>query len=796
MKQTSNYGLNIFEGSEAPDKDYINANNEKIDTVLKAASTHNHDGVNSNKINASNVVFDKGETTLTSTDLNSAIQEVFTEADNKIVWGSNIIGKASDNTNDPQKRLPDLKSEFTTERSSYINRMGTAVDFKISTGMPSAYNATLENIAEAIENTQIPGITANAADIVSGLPFINKYGLTDAGTVTLNTTAKTLTPSNTSAISITKGFYSNKITIPGFGVENPARYIMEGKTIAGVAGTLKPTDDSGWNPQNAILKTKLTATSANNCFYKALPTTLNGQFAVSKCPDIVAPSNAPSLVKAFDGSSLFIFGQGGVIPYKADMTPVAGVPGVYYNSSHGNPLYNPYTNKPLFYVSNRINGADGTYHKYAVTASSTQVTMIDLFSANCNQPTTYTKTYSSNFVPVDIMVYDNKTPYTIAAGYKEFAIIIGKYTDTGRYGYITICFGGPSDTTASISNIVDLKPGAYFYPRTGELGQYVRLDCGTAFGTQNGYVFTGTAFMETHNLTQNQTQLATVKVKVRNTSATNSVINFKTVSKTSHTYDTKVDAVQKTYSWTISATKSITSQTYATYEFTYDSSLNDFRIDVASGSVEICEVNVEGTDGAYYNILTDSRYYAGTNMKPITSTILNGAVFHVWGVTTYDNTTCTSYLIFQDYNLYTNQPNPYALTIFNETETVGYVVKKVTDMNITYKTTSSNPSNCKYYPYSLFSYAQPMKNSIVFVSSYANQNVVQSSSSNYSWPLNKRRVISAYWDVNNNEIAINNSLGNSTSYKAFRPLYYDANACVVGIEQECTPQMFTYIVYN
>lgn len=797
MKQTSNYGLNIFEGSEIPNKDYINANNQKIDTVLKEASTHNHDGVNSQKINALNVVFDKGETTLTSTDLNSAIQEVFTEADNQITWGSGIIGKASDSINDPQKRLPDLKAEFITERSSYINRMGTAVDFSISTGMPSAYNATIEDIAEAIENTQIPRITATASDIVAGIPFINKYGLTDTGTVPYNGNAQNLTPSHTSAINITKGFYGHSMTIPGFGVTDPQKYIMENKNIAGVTGTLKQLDESGWNPQDTILKTKLTTTSPNNCFYKSLSTAINGQCAVSKCPDMVAPSGASDKVKAYDGTSLFIFDTkttpARIVPYKADMTTISNMygPEVDYNSDPGDPLYNPYTNKPLLYVSNRINGADGTYHKYCLATSSTQVTIIDLLSSNSAAPTTYSKTYTS-FTPLDIMVYDNKNPYTMVAGYKEYAIVIGKHTDTGRYGYMIVTFGGPSDTSVTIGNIIDYKPGAYYFPRCGDVTQYVRVDGGSSFGTQSGYVITGSAFIETRNLSQNQTQLAHAKIKVRNTSATNSVINFKTVAKTSHTFDYKVDAIQKNYSWSISTTKSITSQTYSVVEITYDSSLYDFRIDVASGSVEISEVNIEGTDGVYYNILTDNRYYCG-DMKPISSTILNGTVFYVWGVSRYDNTTCTSYLMFHDFNLYTNQGSPTAATGFDDTEGISYLVKKISDMNITYKTASSNPIDGKYYPYSLFSYVQPMKDSIVFVSSYANQSVIQSSSSNYSWPLNKRRVISVYWDVNNSAIAINNSLGNSTSYKAFRPLYYDSNACVIGIEQECTPQMFTYI---
>ena len=53
--KTPNIGLTLFERGDRPDNELFNGNNLLIDTALHEASTHTHNGINSAKIQATDV---------------------------------------------------------------------------------------------------------------------------------------------------------------------------------------------------------------------------------------------------------------------------------------------------------------------------------------------------------------------------------------------------------------------------------------------------------------------------------------------------------------------------------------------------------------------------------------------------------------------------------------------------------------------------------------------------------------------------------------------------------------------
>ena len=265
MAQTPNLKLNLFNGSDKPNYELFNDNNLKIDEVLNNAKTHNHDGINSSKIKATNVVFNSGDTTLNANNLEDAVKEVFTEADNKITWITNAIGKTSTGVSNPDIKADEIKADFDTAREKYLNNVKNYTLFNLN-GYSVNSTSSINDVAEAINNTTFKEATATKDDMLTSAHGITKNGIVEYGTIEPidYLMAK---PSAERAVTIDKGMYK-ELFLPAMSVDNPAFHIKKGKSILGIQGMLLDHGSNGWDIGESIPKNKLDTLNTNSIFYK------------------------------------------------------------------------------------------------------------------------------------------------------------------------------------------------------------------------------------------------------------------------------------------------------------------------------------------------------------------------------------------------------------------------------------------------------------------------------------------------------------------------------------------------
>ncbi|WP_302569753.1 hypothetical protein [uncultured Clostridium sp.] len=264
--KTQNYKLNLFDRGEKPDNELFNENNRIIDNALYEAYTHTHDGINSAKIKATDVKFSNYDTSLTATNIEDAVKEVFSVANRKIDWIVNSIGRTTDGFNNPDRRVNEIEDDFSRGRQAYIDNLRNAPLFSSTTKIDA--NSSIEDLTKAVNTTYFKDATADASDIVSGSSFYTKYGVCQNGTMTSNGEVDVY-PTGYSDTVIRKGGYV-KLNLKGFGVDDPAAYIKKGKTIFGVTGRFESDNPTGWNVGDSIAKDKLTTTNTDTCFIKTM----------------------------------------------------------------------------------------------------------------------------------------------------------------------------------------------------------------------------------------------------------------------------------------------------------------------------------------------------------------------------------------------------------------------------------------------------------------------------------------------------------------------------------------------
>lgn len=267
MAQTPNLKLNLFNGNDKPNYELFNDNNMKIDEVLNNAKTHNHDGVNSSNIKATSVTFNSGDTTLSSNNLEDAVKEVFTEADNKITWITNAIGKTSNNQSNPDIKADEIKADFDTAREKYLENVKNYTLFNMN-GYFVNSTSSINDIAEAISNTTFKEATATKDDMLVTSHGITKSGIIEYGTIE-PIDYLMVKPDTYKDQTISKGMYK-QLFLPAFPEENPALFIRKGCSILGVNGILSEHGSNGWDVGDNILKTKLDIINTNSVYSKQL----------------------------------------------------------------------------------------------------------------------------------------------------------------------------------------------------------------------------------------------------------------------------------------------------------------------------------------------------------------------------------------------------------------------------------------------------------------------------------------------------------------------------------------------
>lgn len=368
MAQTPNLKLNLFNGSDKPNYELFNDNNEKIDTILNNAKTHNHDGINSSKIKATSVVFNSGDTTLQANNLEDAVKEVFTEADNKITWITNAIGKTSSGVSNPDIRVDEIKADFDAARDKYLDNVKRYTLFNLN-GYSVASNSSINDIAEAISNTTFKNATATKDDMLTTAHGVTKNGIVEYGTIE-PIDYLMIKPNTYSEQKISKGMYKQLYLVP-FTVDNPALHIKKGCNILGIQGMLSDHGSNGWDVEDDISKSKLTTLNTNGAYFSKKG---DGYGAYSSLKNPVSISNGNG---GYITVQHFKYTDNGIACYTPDLKQYVTISITAIDpdfASSGSLQKNYITTKRMFKVFKQKDSL------YAAIALTKKVYIVELFS--------------------------------------------------------------------------------------------------------------------------------------------------------------------------------------------------------------------------------------------------------------------------------------------------------------------------------------------------------------------------------------------------------------------------------
>lgn len=406
MAQTPNLKLNLFNGSDKPNYTLFNDNNKKIDDVLNNARTHNHDGVNSSKIKATNVVFNNGDTTLQANNLEDAVKEVFIEADNKINWITNAIGRTSNDVSNPEIKVDEIKADFDIARKKYLENIKSYTLFNIN-GYPVNSNSSINDIAEAINNTTFKNATATKDDMLDTAHGITKKGIVEYGTIhpIEYLAAK---PDTYSETRISKGMYKQLLLVP-FSVKNPALHIKKGCNILGIQGLLSSHGSNGWDVGEDISKTKLNKINTDGAYFRKKG---DGMAVYSSLKEPVTIPNSNS--GGFITVQHFRLTSNTIECYTSDLKQFVSI-NINFDydiTNSGSVQKNPTTTKTMFKVFKQKDAL------YAAIAYSQRVFILELLNKKVvyKYPVSISSSVSLDFNVSEIMVPDetNLDIYNIA----------------------------------------------------------------------------------------------------------------------------------------------------------------------------------------------------------------------------------------------------------------------------------------------------------------------------------------------------------------------------------------------
>ena len=744
--QTPNLKLNIFEGSERPDKNLFNENNQKIDAILKTASTHTHDGVNAAKISAKNVVFNNGETTLKAINLEDAVKEVFTEADNKITWITNAIGTTLvGNLSDPDKRFDEINTDFIASRTKYRDDMSKVTGFIVATGLPDA-SASIEEISTAIDNTVIDGVTATKHDIISGITSVTKYGVVEEGSLGLMTQDKLVYPSKDEEIIIDRGLYNN-IELAGFGQQFPERLIRKGKNILGIDGILEERGSNGWDIGESIEKRKTDVLNLREAYMKPLLTNGDATFSL---PYEVLISNIDTqhyLASSYTNTQVDVK----CFSHDFRRSVVIGIPTLSFMSFKKN----MYTNRPLFYVG-RYDDTNIKY-QYAVCVGNTTT------SANENvvgsevviyNLTDKSRMYRRTFT--DINIIDIIYPEPSKSAFNNSIVLIGRKPNN-NYVYITIAIKADGKGYAHFKEQpnTDLFVGTrgkdiYLLPNytvtTSTYDKDEECNCMINSATKESILYENDALVFNNMHT---TSSLTLKLKSVNATDQYKILDINGLTITSGSITGAKDVILN-----------ISNRTY-------------FSIVCSKGKLFVQDVLDNGQS------IFKPYIYELEPLKQISFNELDNKPIVLWGQTIYDGNInkCDSVLIVDN-----------TLELFDGSSANNCIhVSKVELNNFNlvnnYRTMLNGCVSTNW------GYGQ---DNMLF-SNYLDALDYRASAAGAKWYRHHRDLIKlSYKGLSIGYTLEVTKMQTGISYKPFRPCFIDSSNRVMGIERSCTPDKFEY----
>ena len=444
MSTTPNLKLNLFNGNDRPNHELFNENNQIIDNILVKASTHDHDGVNSAKIKATNVVFNSTDTTLSANNLEDAVKEVFQEADSKIQWITDTIGTTSSGVSNPDAKVDEILSDFQSAKQTYLENMKKATIFKVQGTLPSS-NASIKEINDAINNTTYKDATGTSDDIVAGYTAIDKYGVPVTGTIN-DQTQTIIMPNSSKDVVFKKGAYQT-FSLMGFGTENPEVHIRKGCNILGVQGLLSEHGSNGWDIGEYIHNSKLTQIHKDSCYLKELlhsnyigNSTARSSFVSVKYPITITVGNKSIIAQHFK-----VTAKGELIAYTSNFRDyVIKSINDLATSTYGTLSRNPYTNQ------NGIQIVQHPHASYIISLNNGYIVIVNLSTFN----TVYSQRILDGSLFGMVVNKDNKTNLSKV-------VIYGKYN--GNYYSTVIKSTNTEDTNATWSSITYvLGPDIYY----------------------------------------------------------------------------------------------------------------------------------------------------------------------------------------------------------------------------------------------------------------------------------------------------------------------------------------------
>lgn len=759
MATTSNLKLNLFNGNDRPNHELFNKNNEIIDNILITAKTHNHDGLNSEKIKATNVVFNNNDTTLKANNLEDAVKEVFQEADSKIQWITDTIGKTSSGVSNPDIKVEELKADFETARDTYLENMKKATLFKVQGTLPSS-TASMRDITDAINNTNFKEATATCDDIVVGARAIDKFGVPVDGTLA-KITQEIIKPSATENVVFKKGVYDT-FSFLGFGVSNPEMYIRRGKNILGIDGVLTEHGSNGWDVGDNILKTKVDSLHNDSCFIKELlhsNYSNNNKYATfcsSKYPINLSVGGKSILAQHFK-----INNRGELIAYTSDFRDhVIKYLDSFNPVMYGNISRNPYTNQFNMQIIQYPNAS------YLITLNGEYVVIVNL------------NTFKT--------VYSRKPHYGTAYGMvvkkdpkdnMPKVVVYGKY----NYNYYSVVLKNldPSNIDSTWgSTYYTLGPDIH-YVSNNVTRESIEVIPKYSVSTGANSIYSTNCRLEGERLFLNMGDKLKVNRYLKNYDGFELVYSIPVGGVSSTLKIIYEDDNGGTSYENISISSSAT-----TSKICNPAHRGTVHIECTKGIVKIHAIKVPkvGVQGNVDMLFSKEWGFLGHNLVPMHQVTIDEiedeCLLWAGSITDFDNGESTAMIALSRMDLNEDLFNKIPKA-FSYLEVSDMYLGTYQDVDLNHKALSFM-SEYDNYLYGTF----PNKE----ISS-----VAVTGTRYYKF---NRRLVRLGFTTNNDSKVIDISLRESTKaleYRLFKPMVINHLGEVIGLEQGCTPQKFTYL---
>ena len=810
MAVTTHYKLDLFEGSEVPSQIKFNNNNEKIDTMLKVNSTHNHDGINSEKVLAEHIEFKTDEITINATNMQDAIEEVFTEADSKINEIRTAIGTEVSQSN--QERATVMTTEGFEGRNSYLahlkNYSGLVVE-----GKKPTIDSSIDEIADAVRNTVIQGVTAGRYHLRDGNSSVDKHGNRYNGALHLSEARPfKFTPTQNEVVTISPALYHQiKLEVAESSTHS---IIKKGATITNTAGTATYQKPLGWDVGDNIRKTKVITTSTDKMYaYPNISSVLpvkSDPLAKYRIIQEEAPTTLPYQPKAMvdyrkAGSSYKIISSKTPFTFQ-NMGDENTLPYYVSNNNIAINIRNNFINYGTVHHESAKDTAKSHSESFGINDSEHEYfSNMMCFNAYSNSSTgdigklnknSTNQSFSfgivccptekgAGIVGTRVMIHNllyKHVMYEQVLPFNAVDIIIPKNSNdsisyinayilgrdfSGNFSYLKIIISKADSVTATLvdcndylttyDNSLILNAKSFSTPLLGttHAKQFAKwTDDSLRLDADSSVVLTNTAFKES-----NVTRDITVRLK-------------KITSSSGYTIEGVIDGV---------ITKLAEGEAFRDlHDVTVTlPAFSLLTIRCRDGQFEIREI-FEGDN----NLVLKSNLQK--RAKYLTHTLFAenpDEVFLLFGATEYNTATneCTSKIIV-------NEPIDYSNINFNTLRLNPIKTANMSETNIALIDNQGFLDETDYSTHRFFA-TSLISNNLIF-SSYGDAKESISSVTGLNWPVNNRKLFEMVYTDSNIEFRLKQQ---HKSYKVFRPFYLEEGGSILGIEQSCTNRKFTYI---